>query len=210
MKDTVSIVLAIVALGISAVNAWLTLLRAGNVRMTHPTVVYFGPDGGSGRTGESRPKIFLRTLLFSTSQRGRIVESMHVKLRRGESTQTFNVWVHGDKALTRGSGLYAGQSGVACNHHFLLPDDGTTYQFLAGSYQLEVSATLVGERRPCLLSTVGLSVSNIIADQLRTPEAGVYFDWGPDSGAYHAHTEMKPQSPILPFLGALPPNEDVR
>jgi hypothetical protein len=31
------------------------------------------------------PKVFLRTLLFATSKRGRVIESMHVALSRNET-----------------------------------------------------------------------------------------------------------------------------
>lgn len=116
-----------------------------------------------------------------------------------ESNQTFNIWVYGDKTLARGSGLFVGHSGVVCNHHFLLPDDGTSYQFLAGGYVVDVYATLVGDRKPRLLSSFELTVSESLAGQLRTPEAGMYFDWGPDSGAYHAHAELK-AGPAIPPL----------
>jgi hypothetical protein len=77
------------ALAISSVTAWLTLFRKGRLRMTRPTVTFFGPDGppsqGSGL------KVFLRTLLYSTAKRAHIVEGMFVTLRRGESVQTFHI-----------------------------------------------------------------------------------------------------------------------
>jgi len=95
--------------------------------MTQPTLVFFGPDGAGGD-----PKVFLRTLLYSTAKRGQIVENMFVTLRRHESGQTFNIWVYGDGPLARGSGLFVGESGVTCNHHFLLPKDGTDFQWLPG------------------------------------------------------------------------------
>ncbi|MGH7717262.1 MAG: hypothetical protein ACREON_00250 [Gemmatimonadaceae bacterium] len=76
--------------------------------MTRPTIVFFGPDGGSRPDGAPRPKVFLRSLLFCTAQRGRIVESMCATLRRGESSQIFNIWVYGDGPLARGSGLHVG------------------------------------------------------------------------------------------------------
>jgi hypothetical protein len=60
---------------------------------------FLGPDCGR-RMGEKRPlKVFLRTLLFSTSKRGQTVESLHVKLQRGESRQSFSIWVYGDGPL---------------------------------------------------------------------------------------------------------------
>ncbi|HEY4132542.1 MAG TPA: hypothetical protein VGM50_18160 [Gemmatimonadaceae bacterium] len=204
MKDTISIVLSVLALGLSSVTAWLTLLRTGTIRMTRPTVVFFGPDGGSGPNGESRPKVFLRTLLFSTSQRGRIVESMYITLRRGETRQTFSIWVYGDKQLMRGSGLHVGHTGVVCNHHFLLPDDGTGYRFLLGSYTVEVYASLVGEKKPRQLSKFVLVVSEAVGGQLQAPDAGVYFDWGPDSNTYHPHVEVRSEPPIPPMLVAFP------
>lgn len=72
-------------------------------------------------------------LLFSTSKRGRVIESMHVKLSRNETHQNFNIWVHGDEKLVRGSGLYVGETGVAANHHFLAPRDNNGFQFGEGA-----------------------------------------------------------------------------
>jgi hypothetical protein len=43
----ISLVVSIFALGASVLTAWLTLLRRGRILMTQPTVIYFGPDGGS-------------------------------------------------------------------------------------------------------------------------------------------------------------------
>lgn len=75
--------------------------------MTQPTTIFFGSDG-IRRNGEpSGPKVFLRSLLYSTSKRGQMIESMHVTLRRGESSQNFSIWVYGEDRLARGSGLHA-------------------------------------------------------------------------------------------------------
>ena len=92
MPPAISVVVSTLALTISMVTAWLTLFRRGTVRMTRPTAIYFGADGSVDRS----PKVYLRTLLYSTAKRGQIVESMFVKLCRGESIQTFNIWVYGE------------------------------------------------------------------------------------------------------------------
>src|SRR5271170_5792354 len=181
MPPAISVVVSTLALTISMVTAWLTLFRRGTVRMTRPTAIYFGADGSV----DPSPKVYLRTLLYSTAKRGQIVESMFVKLRRGESVQTFNVWVYGEASLARGSGLYVGENGVTCNHHFLLPADGTKFEFLPGEYKVEVYASLVGVKQPLLLYVTVLSVSEQTAKQLQDTEYGVYFDWGPDSRHYH-------------------------
>jgi hypothetical protein len=195
MSDLVPALISLAALTVSGVTAWLTLFRRGTVGMTRPTVVFFGPDGGPREGAPPRPKVFLRSLLYSTGKRGHIVESMYVVLRRGETRQTFNIWVYGDERLTRGSGLFVGDTGVVCNHHFLLPEDGTQFQFLAGDYRLDVFASIVGWSLTLHLADITLTLPEAAALQLRDPECGIYFDWGPDSRRYHAHVEKKGMRP---------------
>src|SRR5438270_567542 len=150
MAEPITVTLSAFALAVSAATAWLTLFRRGRLRMTQPTVVFFGPDGGTSNR-QPRPKVFLRALLFSTSKRGRVIESLHVRLSRGETRQNFNIWVYGDEKLVRGSGLFVGESGVASNHHFLLPEDAPRYTFLPGTYVLEIFARILGEKAHRLL-----------------------------------------------------------
>lgn len=200
MPAWISLGVSVLALAVSAATAWLTFFRRGRLQMTQPTVVFFGPDGGS-RPGESpRLKVFLRTLLYSTSRRGQTVESMYVNLQRGESRQNFSVWVYGDQHLARGSGLFVGHEGFACNHHFLLPEDGAAFPLVAGSYTLRVYAKRIIDSAPKELTTVRLSISDAHAAQLGSPTAGLYFDWGPDQRAYHPHIEQRRPTPLPPWL----------
>ena len=180
----IAIAVSTFSLAVSGITIWLTLLRRGTLKMTQPTVVFFGPDGPDGLQ-----KVFLRTLLYSTARRGHIVEEMFVRLRRGETTQNFSVWCYGDKLLVRGSGLRVGYEGVAYNHHFLLPHDVTGYEFADGQYTVEVFASLVNVSKPLLLSRLHLSVSKEFSNALRTRDCGIYFDWGPDSQQYHPHLD---------------------
>lgn len=203
MPDPISLTISVLALATSIATAWLTLVRRGTVRMTQPTVVYFGPDGKTDDERPPSPKVYLRTLLYCTSKRGRIIESLYVRLRRGETSQTFNIWVHGEEGLSRGSGLYVGQEGVAANHHFLLPEDGTRYSFLAGQYRLEVYASITGFRRPALLCTTELQVSERVAAALEKSDSGVYFDWGPDSARYHPHVRPSARRALPPGMIAV-------
>ena len=157
--------------------------------MTRPTVIFFGPDGPPSQGAEV--KVFLRTLLYSTSKRAQILESMYVTLRRRESVQTFNIWVYGDAGkLLRGSGLRVSEDGFATDHHFVLPKDGTRFIFLAGEYTVEVYATLVNAQQSLLLSKTRLQLSREQATAI-IDGSGVYFDWGPDSKSYHGHIDSR-------------------
>jgi len=197
MNGWFSIAISFIALVVSVSTAWLTFFRAGHLRMTQPTVIFFGPDGGV-LPGQRKPlKVFLRTLLYSTARRGQTIESLHVNLQRGESRQNFSIWVYGQPDdLVRGSGLFVPQEGIATNHHFLLPKDGTDFQMLAGDYVLRVYAKKVTAAAPEQLASIRLRISESQAAELIDENTGIYFDWGPDLQAYHSHTEHKPPRSI--------------
>ena len=195
----VPILISSLSLLVSLTTAWLTLFRRGTVRMTQPTIIFFGPDGGSIRPGSEPPKVFLRTLLFSTAKRGRIIESMHVALSRTETHQNFNIWVYGNDKLVRGSGLFVGETGVEANHHFLAPRDASSFRFLEGSYRLDIFARLLGDKKNIQLFSQTLDVTRELAVSLAEPHAGLYFDWGPDSSRYLPHIQPRPPETITAF-----------
>ena len=201
----VSILISVISLLVSGTVAWLTLFRRGTVKMTQPTVIFFGPDTPRDRKETPLPKVFLRTLLVATAKRGRVIESMHVALSRNETHQNFNIWVYGDDKLVRGSGLFVGETGVAANHHFLAPNDGSYFAFTEGRYKLEVFARLLGDKKQKLLYAQALEISRDTAALLAEAEAGLYFDWGPDSERYLPHVRKRPLSPdpgkFLELLG---------
>lgn len=200
MVEWIAIGISGLALVVSGITAWITLFQAGSLRMTQPTVIFFGPDGTCLEGEKPHVKVFLRTLLYSTSKRGQTIESMHVNLQRAESTQNFSIWVYGEERLARGSGLYVGYEGIACNHHFLLPEDRTEFRFLAGSYRLQVFAKRVRDSEPCLIGKFELLLTDTHERDLQNENAGIYFDWGPDQQAYNAHVKIKKNKPIPPWL----------
>ena len=201
MSDPLSLVISGLALSVSSLTAWLTLFRRGTITMTQPTVIFFGPDGRSN--DEPPPKIYLRTLLFSTSRRGRVVENMYVSLSHGEARQNFNIWVYGEERLARGSGLFVGPAGVVANHHFLLPKDASRFHFREGQYKLRVYVRLLGNRADKLLFSQVLNVSREQASALNERGDGLYFDWGPDSSRYFPHIEHRAASPLPGELAAI-------
>jgi hypothetical protein len=196
MVEPLSLTISVISLAISSVTAWLTLFRRGTVRMTQPTVIFFGPDTPRSPDDTALPKVYLRTLLFSTSKRGRVVESMHVALSRNETHQNFNIWVYGEKGnLERGSGLFVGETGVVANHHFLAPDDGSPFRFTEGHYRIDVYVHLLGEQRATRLFSQALDITRDTAIALEEKGTGLYFDWGPDSSRYLTHVKKRPPVP---------------
>ena len=127
---------------------------------------------------------------------------MHVTLERGETKQNFNIWVYGPKKndLVRGSGLFVTHEGIALNHHFLLPPDGSNFNFLAGDYKLRVFAKLVNSSEPIQLYAINLAVTQSQAESLKQRNAGLYFDWGPDQGNYYSHIDIQNEPNIDQFM----------
>jgi len=194
MHAWIGISISLVALTISAATAWFTLFHRGRLLMTQPTSIFFGPDGSHFEGAES--KIYLRTLLYSSSRRGQVVESMFVTIQRGETKQNFSIWVHGGRKndLSRGSGLFVAHEGITLNHHFLLPPDGSTFSFLAGNYRLSVYAKLVGATSPMKLAEIPLVISESQAARMQKANTGLFYDWGPDQGSYFSHIDVRPPS----------------
>jgi hypothetical protein len=104
-----------------------------------------------------------------------------------------------DEQLVRGSGLFVGETGIAANHHFLAPSDGSSFRFTEGRYRMDVFARLVGDRHRTLLFSQTLDVSRESAAQLAEPDCGLYFDWGPDSSRYLPHIDKRPALPNEDF-----------
>lgn len=153
--------------------------------MTKPTVIFFGPDG----PGADLNKIFIRTLLYSTSDRGQYIENMYIRLQRGETIQNFNIWIYGDKDFARGSGLFISKNGLAVNHHFLMPKDGTDFQFKKGNYQLDIFVELVNSN-PRKIYTQHLIIDDLQEKALADKRAGIYFDWAPNTQTYQSHIHL--------------------
>jgi hypothetical protein len=158
--------------------------------MTKPTVIFFGPDG----PGADLNKVFIRTLLYSTAEKGQYIENMYIKLTRGETIQNFNVWVYGDNhdGLSRGSGLFVSKNGLASNHHFLMPKDGSNFDFKKGNYTLEVYVELVNAK-PRKIYSQNLTVDGQQGKELADKKAGIYFDWAPNTQTYQSHIDKGPK-----------------
>lgn len=180
--ELISVPISLFSLGISLGTFWLAFVKRGRLAMTKPTILFFGYD----TVPKPTPKVFLRTLLYSTSVRGQVVEGMFVKLRRGSEDRVFSFWGYGEAGkLMAGSGLHVSQTGVAANHHFVLSVHEGSYQFEPGRYDIDVFADVVGRKHPVLLSSIHLTLSPDLAATLANHD-GVLFERG-ISGEYEGH-----------------------
>jgi len=185
----ISIIVSVFSLAVSATTAWLSLLRRGRLAMTMPSVVFFGYD----EVPRAIPKVFLRTLLYSTATQGQVVETMYLTVNypRG-GRRVFSTWgLDEGSKLVPGSGLYVGRSGVAANHHFLHSMHDLPFDFQPGIYRLEVFARVVGRRRPRRLALVSIDLSQANAHALGKHD-GVVFERTPDTLEYLGHIQQRP------------------
>jgi hypothetical protein len=60
---------------------------------------------------------------------------------------------------------------------------------------MDVFARLLGDRKQTQLFSQELEISRELAASLKQPNAGVYFDWGPDSSRYLSHIDERPPAP---------------
>lgn len=195
-KDTLTLAISVVALLVSAASAWFSVFRRGRLYMVRPSQIYIGAERGNHSGPVFRPKIYLRTTMFCSGKRGRIVESVYVTLRHGDTKRVFNIWVFGEKDLARGSAMFVGESGVASNHHFLEPLDRPELPWHAGEYELKVYANIFPASRGNLLFECTLRLDEAAITAVSRRSKGIYFDWSPEGGEYLKH--------IRATTGALP------
>ena len=157
--------------------------------MTRPSLIVLMHDNLGQQ--EILPKIFVRTLLYATGNRGHVIQSMYLKIQHGEMTQNFSVWGHGPQNnLKFGAGLKVGPDGLDHNHHFN-PPKAAQFQYTAGDYLIDIFAEIAESGERVLLGRTSLRVTAEQAEQLKNPETALYFEWGPDSQSYQAHLHSR-------------------
>ena len=132
------------------------------------------------------------------------MESMHVALSRNEIHQIFNIWVYGERGrLVRGSGLFVGDG--LCSRSPLSHSERRKFiPLYRRPLRLEVLAHLLGDKKPLRLFSQLLDVTREKAVALEERNAGLYFDWGPDSSRYLTHVENRSPSPDETHVGKQP------
>jgi len=180
---------SLAALAISLFTLWFTILRRGFVKSTHPAFIAVRYDF----VGKPVPqaKIFLRTLLFSTGKRGRVIESLLLRVHDEHRVDEFSFWGMGDKDLVRGSGLFVPETGIATNHHFNPLNADELFAFKSGTYHIELVAKLLGRRELVSLWKIPLQIPAGVFSEGLTPDEAVFFNWSPGLGRYITSVENR-------------------
>jgi len=145
------------------------------------------------QTGDAvrQAEIFLRTLLFTTATKGRVIENMFLRVHQPIGTYVFDFWGHTESGkLTLGSGLFVGATGVASDHHFNSRHGSDDFIFHPGAYRVEVFGTTVGKSRARKLMEVAFNVNGQQAAELvRILNAELFLFWNADTHAYEGLLE---------------------
>lgn len=156
--------------------------------MTRPLVVYFGPDKQTNRRERPYPKVYFRTLLFSTSKRGRVIENLFVNIKKDDSETNFGIWVHESGKMLRGSGLFIGEAGFEATHQFSPHDKDSNFTFTEGTYEMNVFGQVVDKGSKKLFFHT-FTITPETAKEMSETNLGVYFDWEPGSQTYVTHID---------------------
>jgi hypothetical protein len=189
--DLLTLTIAVVALGLSAVGLWLAEFRRGRVLLSKPTIFFFGWDVNGT---EDTPKILLRSALFSTGRRGHIVENLYTIVTNANGKTTFPFWGYdAGNSMVRGSGLFVGPEGHSAYHHFNpLPDD-ESFSYVPGTCSVEIWAEVVGTKKSVLLGRYGFDLpSGPVSTALMHHEGGVLWTWSPIEKRYVPEISPRP------------------
>lgn len=183
-----SAALALGSLGLSLYTLWITKFHRGHLRMTRPTMVCMLREQPS-----NRPKIFLRSLLYSTSARGWVVENMYLRLHQRDWSYIFDNWGYGEaEKLSLGSGLFVSQTGAPYNHHFNLTRAEREFTWWDGDYRIEVFANLVGMKDAKRLAEIKFNLpGELMGEVVIFSDAAMYFEWDAIVSEYRCHIERR-------------------
>jgi hypothetical protein len=186
-KADIATVLAVGSFLLSIITLWLTQFRRGHLKMTRPSLIVLIREMPS-----CTPKIFLRTLLYSSAIKGCVVENMFLRVHQSFGAYRFDFWGYGEfEKLTHGSGLYVGQTGIAYNHHFTLARGSGEFVFWSGEYRMEVFATEARQKRPEKIMEVAFSVDgDQSAEFTQINDRAIWLEWDPDTLKYAGHIEV--------------------
>jgi hypothetical protein len=193
MADWVSLTVSGLALLVSFGTFWVNYWKQGQVLMTKPTIFFFGWD----HVGQPIPKIFMRSLLFSTANSGRVLENLYLKVSTPKGDALYSFWGHTQgqpNSLTRGSGLFIGKEGLLADHHFN-PDPSIAIEtpYSIGVYEIEVIGRQFGDAIDRKLGRYSLVLDAALVQILSQKADGILWSLNPQENKYYPETRQRDQ-----------------
>ncbi len=184
------LIISILAFLVSVITLWLTYFHRGTVKMTRPQFFALIPEDSPF---DGWIKFFMRGLVFSTGQRGRIIEKMYVILKHKDKALPFHYWMYGDTdRLAIGSGIFVDHEGLAANHHFAPTGTVSAHDFTSGKFIVEVNAQLLGDGAAIRLFDFEFVISEEEVSAIRTSkDRAVYFTWDEEKKAYKSRIDVR-------------------
>ncbi|ODT75573.1 MAG: hypothetical protein ABS76_33710 [Pelagibacterium sp. SCN 64-44] len=180
--STITAIIAVVALVISASTFWLTHFNRGRLRLTRPMMFFFGWDN---RDDDDTPKVTFRAALFSTASKGQLLENLYLVLHHPDGKTTLPFWGYdAGSGMVRGSGVHVPQSGLVAYHHFNPIGVDELLSFSPGSYRVEVWAKDFLSKSNKKIGEYLFSLSADVGTNLRHRDGGVLWSWSPTDMEY--------------------------
>ncbi|MET3448167.1 hypothetical protein [Ralstonia sp. 1138] len=191
LKDIFSLVFSGASVATSAYTFWLVQFNRGKLKMTRPTYICLKRDAGP-----NWPKLFIRTCLYSTGAKGMAIENLFLRVHKDGQSYLFDFWGHTDGGrLTIGSGLFVGPTGVANDHHFNLRGAPDALLYTAGTYRVEIFATVAG-RKSRKISDVEFDIDgHQSAELVQIPSRQLDLYWNADQGQYVGEIRLGEPTP---------------
>lgn len=152
------LIISFMSLIVSLLTFWWANIRKGKLVMTRPTQISITFQD---ITKNVKPHLGIECMVFSTGNKGNIIENMFVRLITDSSQQDFKEWIHNNNNKREhqiSGGIFASTEGVASRHSFFLLTKNESYQFKAGKHSLEIYAQVLGYKNHKLLCTINFAL----------------------------------------------------
>ena len=189
--EYLSLIISALALGLSGLTAWLTLLRKGELKITQPTPLLLDYEKGFAR-------VSFYTMIYSSAFRGQIIESMHVIVKQNNIEHQFNNWAYSQDSRAYASGCYIKPEGVPQNHQFITSEDNIVFN--TGDITIEVYARLPSKTEAHLLKSIKLTIPENQQQSCRTKSLSLMLEWEPNKQIYGLRNSKNPTEIMLGLL----------
>ncbi len=182
-----ALIISIVSLLISSAIAYFLYIHKGKIKITQPGIIglaYESPD----RT----PKIVLSGLLYCTSEQGRMIENLYLKVIHHDRVFSFNKWVYQKEKVSLVGGLFVKKEGNSNYHHFLIStEEISSFRFYEGEICIQLNACIVNSNKPILLSSLNIFIDGDQLQSINSNRSLALYYWDPEIKEYREDEDSR-------------------